>query len=264
MTRTARLIANVCRSKPQGFSQRRSWPPARRVTGWSAAPARTCAGRSFTGSAKFSKAASSSSCTNSSCMREARDATACETRGRCAASIGSIYFAGWADKYQQVFSERQSGGIVAFQFFGARAYRRRCRTRSGGWWSVRARVAISCAGDRRWQYRASCWPPSRAPLSRQLGFAEVLRCVGRAGRRRQPADRISARRIARVTLPRHMDVNAIVYCDGGRSVTNSAHRSSWQAADNRQTRRRSHAAASTGRRSAEPESPYLIRRYPGS
>ena len=175
--------------------------------------------------------------------------TAAASRKETDAAIDRlIYFAGWADKYQQVFSAVNPVSSSHFNFSvleptGVVAI---LAPQDSGLLGLVSNVAPAIVGGNTCVVLAS----EKQPLS-AVSFAEVLHASD------VPAGvvNILTGHAAELTgqFASHMDVNAVVYCDGGNKVARQVQEA---AADNIK-----HVVPRTGVdwSAAKAQHPYLIR-----
>ena len=159
-----------------------------------------------------------------------------------------IYFAGWADKYQQVFSSVNPVNSSHFNFSileptGVVAM---LAPNDSGLLGLISNVAPTIVGGNTCVVLAS----EKLPLS-AVSFAEVLHASD------VPGGVVNILTGFREELTgqfaSHMDVNAVVYCDGGRRLARSVQEA---AADNI---KRVIARTRTDWSSDDAQHPYLIR-----
>ena len=159
-----------------------------------------------------------------------------------------IYFAGWADKYQQVFSAVNpvSSSHFNFSILEPTGVVSLLAPNNSGLLGLVSNVAPAIVGGNTCVVLAS----EQLPLS-AVSFAEVLHASD------VPAGVVNIltgyRKELTGQFASHMDVNAIVYCDGGRSVAQSVQHA---AADNI---KRVIARTRTDWSLAAAQHPYLIR-----
>ena len=159
-----------------------------------------------------------------------------------------IYFAGWADKYQQVFSAVNpvSSSHFNFSILEPTGVVSMLAPNDSGLLGLVSNVAPTIVGGNTCVVLAS----EKLPLC-AVSFAEVLHASD------VPAGVVNILTGFRDELTgqfaSHMDVNAIVYCDGGRKVAESVQEA---AADNI---KRVIARTRTDWSKASAQHPYLIR-----
>ncbi len=159
-----------------------------------------------------------------------------------------IYFAGWADKYQQVFSAVNpvSSSHFNFSILEPTGVVSMLAPNDSGLLGLVSNVAPAIAGGNTCVVLAS----EKLPLC-AVSFAEVLHASD------VPAGVVNILTGFRGELTgqfaSHMDVNAIVYCDGGRKVAQSVQDA---AADNI---KRVIARTKTDWSKPSSQHPYLIR-----
>lgn len=135
-----------------------------------------------------------------------------------------IYFAGWADKYQQVFSAVNpvSSSHFNFSILEPTGVVSMLAPNDSGLLGLISNIAPTIVGGNTCVVLAS----EKLPLS-AVSFAEVLHASD------VPAGVVNILTGYRDELTgqfaSHMDVNAVVYCDGGRKVARSVQEA---AADN--------------------------------
>ena len=159
-----------------------------------------------------------------------------------------IYFAGWADKYQQVFSAVNPVNSSHFNFsiLEPTGVVSMLAPNDSGLLGLVSNVAPTIVGGNSCVVLAS----EKLPLS-AVSFAEVLHASD------VPAGVVNILTGYRDELTgqfaSHMDVNAVVYCDGGRKLARSVQEA---AADNI---KRVIARTNTDWSSNKAQHPYLIR-----
>jgi acyl-CoA reductase-like NAD-dependent aldehyde dehydrogenase len=159
-----------------------------------------------------------------------------------------IYFAGWADKYQQVFSAVNpvSSSHFNFSILEPTGVVSMLAPNDSGLLGLVSNIAPTIVGGNTCVVLAS----ESLPLS-AVSFAEVLHASD------VPAGVVNVLTGYREELTgqfaSHMDVNAVVYCDGGRKVARSVQEA---AADNI---KRVIARTRTDWSSESAQHPYLIR-----
>jgi len=158
-----------------------------------------------------------------------------------------IYFAGWTDKYQQVFSSVNPVSSAHFNFsvLEATGVVSIIAPNDSGLLGLIANIAPAIAGGNSCVVLAS----EKLPLS-AVSFAEVLHASD------VPAGVVNLITGFRSELTEyfasHMDVNAVVYCDGGKAVATTIQT---LAADNLK-----HVVARTNLDwSSDAADPYLIK-----
>ncbi len=159
-----------------------------------------------------------------------------------------IYFAGWADKYQQVFSAVNpvSSSHFNFSILEPTGVVSMLAPNDSGLLGLISNIAPTIVGGNTCVVLAS----EKLPLS-AVSFAEVLHASD------VPAGVVNILTGYRDELTgqfaSHMDVNAVIYCDGGRKVARSVQEA---AADNIK-----HVIARTRTdwNSDTAQHPYLIR-----
>ena len=158
------------------------------------------------------------------------------------------YFAGWADKYQQVFSAVNpvSSSHFNFSILEPTGVVSTLAPNDSGLLGLVSNVAPTIVGGNTCVVLAS----EKLPLS-AVSFAEVLHASD------VPAGVVNILTGYRDELTSHfashMDVNAVVYCDGGRRLARSVQEA---AADNI---KRVIARTNTNWDSDKAQHPYLIR-----
>ena len=159
-----------------------------------------------------------------------------------------IYFAGWADKYQQVFSAVNpvSSSHFNFSILEPTGVVSMLAPNDSGLLGLVSNVAPTIVGGNTCVVLAS----EKLPLC-AVSFAEVLHASD------VPAGVVNILTRYRDELTgqfaSHMDVNAVVYCDGGRKLARSVQEA---AADNI---KRVIARTNTNWDSDNAQHPYLIR-----
>ena len=159
-----------------------------------------------------------------------------------------IYFAGWADKYQQVFSAVNpvSSSHFNFSILEPTGVVSMLAPNDSGLLGLVSNVAPTIVGGNTCVVLAS----EKLPLC-AVSFAEVLHASD------VPAGVVNILTGYRDELTgqfaSHMDVNAVVYCDGGRKLARSVQEA---AADNI---KRVIARTNTNWDSDNAQHPYLIR-----
>ena len=159
-----------------------------------------------------------------------------------------IYFAGWADKYQQVFSAVNpvSSSHFNFSILEPTGVVSMLAPNGSGLLGLVSNVAPTIVGGNTCVVLAS----EKLPLC-AVSFAEVLHASD------VPAGVVNILTGYRDELTgqfaSHMDVNAVVYCDGGRKLARSVQEA---AADNI---KRVIARTNTNWDSDNAQHPYLIR-----
>ncbi len=159
-----------------------------------------------------------------------------------------IYFAGWADKYQQVFSAVNpvSSSHFNFSILEPTGVVSMLAPNDSGLLGLISNIAPTIVGGNTCVVLAS----EKLPLS-AVSFAEVLHASD------VPAGVVNILTGYRDELTgqfaSHMDVNAVVYCDGGRKVARSVQEA---AADNI---KHVIARTKTDWASDTAQHPYLIR-----
>ncbi len=118
-----------------------------------------------------------------------------------------VYYAGWADKYQQVFSTVNPVSSSPFQLLAARTDGRGRDPRTAGIGAARARSVIApviCGGNTAIALASTASPLPAVTLAEVLATSDLPGGVVNllTGQRADLLDHFAS----------HMDVNACIYC----------------------------------------------------